>query len=114
MTIVMHELKTSLDGALEWISRLHDDLVDTFLEEFQNVPSWNMSSLDMQVARYIDSLGNWVRANDTWSFEVGWSRILNEICYLTILALQSERYFGKQGLEIQRNRVVKLLPKGSA
>lgn len=70
VTIVMHQYKTDLHGALEWISRLHDDLADTFLEAFQNMPSWGVPSLDAQVAIYVDGLGNWVRGNDTWSFEV--------------------------------------------
>ena len=41
---------------------------------------------------YIDGIGNWVRANDAWSFE-------------------SQRYFGPKGLEIQAARVVQLQAK---
>ncbi|KAF8884017.1 terpenoid synthase [Infundibulicybe gibba] len=92
VTIVMHEHKTTLEGALMWISRLHDDLVNVFLGEYENVPTWGLPALDAQVAEYIHGLGNWVRANDSWSFE-------------------SERYFGKAGLKVQRDRVVGILPK---
>jgi Delta6-protoilludene synthase len=42
-----------------------------------NSPEW----------RYTEGLGNWVRANDQWSFE-------------------SARYFGSHGLEIMKTRVV--------
>ena len=44
---------------------------------------------------YVDGIGNWVRANDAWSFE-------------------SQRYFGHKGLEIQASRVVELRPKRGA
>ncbi|KAI0294470.1 hypothetical protein B0F90DRAFT_1757050 [Multifurca ochricompacta] len=48
--------------------------------------------VDEQLVQYSDGLGNWVRANDQWSFE-------------------SERYFGKKGAEFRRTRRVRLLPK---
>ncbi|KAK7694474.1 Delta(6)-protoilludene synthase [Cerrena zonata] len=92
VTIVMHERKCDLISALKWISGLHDDLVEKFLSTLKAVPSFGNRNLDEQVSTYVDGLGNWVRANDTWSFE-------------------SERYFGKKGLEIQQSRLVKVLPK---
>ncbi|KAK7688467.1 Delta(6)-protoilludene synthase [Cerrena zonata] len=92
VTIVMHERNCNLNTALEWISGLHDRLVEIFLSTFKTVPSFGNHDLDKQVSTYIDGLGNWVRANDTWSFE-------------------SERYFGKKGLEIQESRLVEVLPK---
>ncbi|CAL1709814.1 unnamed protein product [Somion occarium] len=92
VTIVMHERKCGLHGALKWISKLHDDLVSKFLSALEEIPSFGNSALDEEVSIYADGLGNWVRANDSWSFE-------------------SERYFGKQGLVIQKTRVVDLLPR---
>lgn len=65
----MHELKTDLNGALDWVSKYHDDIAGQFLEAFRNLPSWG-KPLDAEVARYVDGLGRWVRANDSWSFEV--------------------------------------------
>ena len=41
---------------------------------------------------YVDHVLNWVRANDSWNFESG-------------------RYFGSEGPRIQKERVVRLLPK---
>lgn len=66
----MHERKCDLTRALEWISDLHDRLADGFLSTLEEVPSFENSVLDKQVSTYVDGLGNWVRANDTWSFEV--------------------------------------------
>lgn len=40
---------------------------------------------------YVDGLGQWVRGNDDWTFE-------------------SHRYFGDKGLEIQKTRLMTLLP----
>ena len=87
----MHQFNTDLTGAMRWISELHDGLVAQFLENFHKLPSWG-PKIDEQLARYVDGLGNWVRANDAWSFE-------------------SERYFGRKGLDIQKSRHVTLLSK---
>ncbi|KAJ7116265.1 terpenoid synthase [Mycena crocata] len=91
VTVVMVQFNLNLNAALKWISDFHDRLVDEFFLFVKNLPSWG-DILDPQVAVYVEGLGNWVRANDCWSFE-------------------SERYFGKGGLEIQVHRRVTLLPR---
>lgn len=102
----MEERKIGLQAALQWISDLHDALADEFLEAYKKLPS----SIHPDVAAYADGLGNWVRGNDTWSFEV-FGPLPSLDYYLIHYAPQSERYFGKRGLEIQNGRVVELLPK---
>ena len=94
VTIIMHQHGTDIHGAMEWIASCHQQLLEKFLEMFEDLPQWT-PEVDIQVARYVDGLGNWVRANDSWSFE-------------------SQRYFGTKGLEIQETRVVALLPKVAA
>jgi len=91
VTIVMHQFDTDVQGAMEYIGKLHDRLAGAFLLTKDRLPSWGEPT-DSQVARYVHGLGNWVRANDQWSFE-------------------SQRYFGTKGLDIMKHRVVKLLPK---
>ncbi|KAK7691188.1 hypothetical protein QCA50_006291 [Cerrena zonata] len=95
VTIVMREHKCSLTDAFTWISSLNDNVADTFLSVLKTVPSFGDRTIDEQVAFYIDGLRNWVRGNDTWSFESG-------------------RYFGVKGLEIQKKRMVDLLPRRQA
>ncbi|KAA1470674.1 terpenoid synthase [Dentipellis sp. KUC8613] len=91
VTIVMHQFKTDAAGAMKWVAEYHASLERKFNDAYLKVPKWG-GPLDLQVARYVDGLGNWVRANDQWSFE-------------------SERYFGNQGLRIMKTRTVTLLPK---
>ncbi|KAJ7443638.1 hypothetical protein B0H11DRAFT_2250555 [Mycena galericulata] len=90
VTIVMHQYSMDAQSAMNWIGDLHDDIVDEFLQVWKSIPTFG-GPLDREIRTYADGLGNWVRANDAWSFE-------------------SERYFGKQGLEIQSSRRVALLP----
>ncbi|KAI3614315.1 hypothetical protein WG66_000253, partial [Moniliophthora roreri] len=90
--VVMDSHGTDVQGALNYISSLHDRLSKEFLETLPNVPTFGDATVDYEVSVYIEGLGNWVRANDCWSFE-------------------SHRYFGSIGKEIQRSRVVELLPK---
>ncbi|KAJ7238782.1 putative terpene cyclase [Mycena haematopus] len=92
VTVVMQSLHLDLPGALEWISDLHDRVVEKFLLNFSQVPHYSDPDLDRQVTQFIHGIGNWVRANEVWSFE-------------------SERYFGKTGKEVQVIRMVELLAK---
>jgi hypothetical protein len=94
VTIVMKQLNLDVQDALDWIGVLHDKLAERFLSDYRRIPSWG-GPLDLEVMTYADGLGNWVRANDQWSFE-------------------SERYFGKKGLDVLKHRKVQLLPKVSA
>ena len=91
ITVVMNQLSLDLHGAVEWVAERQRALVDQFLENVGKLPSWN-PEIDAQVARHIDGMGNWVRANDSWSFE-------------------SHRYFGMGGLAMKESRRVPLMPK---
>lgn len=88
--------KTDLSGALQWISDLHDEIVDRFLKtradvlaHMNGVPSWG-KEIDRQVAAYIDGLGRsvfrvsllcilkpchcvgqWIRGSDEWNYGSG-------------------------------------------
>ncbi|KAF8884393.1 terpenoid synthase [Infundibulicybe gibba] len=90
--VVMDEQGSTLEGALAWISHLHDDLIEVFLREYKRVPTqWGSPALNDQVAEYVQAIINWVRGHDCWNFE-------------------SVRFFGKAGPEVMRTRVAKLLP----
>jgi Delta6-protoilludene synthase len=91
LTVVMRELKIDLEASLTWVCEYHEQLERKFYECCDKIPRWG-EPIDSEVARYCEGLGNWVRANDQWSFESG-------------------RYFGKRGLEIMKSRWVTLMPK---
>lgn len=91
VTSVMRELKLDRAGALEWLQTYINNFVSTFLSDLERLPSWG-EEIDKKVKTYIDGLGHWVRGNDDWSFE-------------------SERYYGTRGLEVQKHRIVSLLPR---
>lgn len=86
----MLQENTDVHGAMQYILGMHDRLADKFLQNYDKLPSWG-EPIDSWVHRYVDGLGNWVRANDSWSFE-------------------SWRYFKNDGLNIQKHRWVTLLP----
>ncbi|KAG2124659.1 terpenoid synthase [Suillus clintonianus] len=91
VTIVMHELDTDVNGAILWVADCHAKLETKFLEAMAAIPKWE-ELIDSQVREYCDGLGNCVRANNDWSFE-------------------SERYFGTDGLEVQRKGWLLLMPR---
>lgn len=72
VTVVMAELDLEVQEALDWIGRLHDDFANQFLELYNSLPLLicESNAVNLQISYYADALGNWVRANDQWSFEV--------------------------------------------
>lgn len=88
VSIVMNELNVNIHGALSWVEDYHRKLVSEVLLLVERSPWTRESASD--VSRYIEGILNWVRANDSWHFE-------------------SHRYFGDNGLEIQKKRLVTLL-----
>ena len=91
LTVVMHELNTDLEGAIQWVVDYHVEVETKFLDGLKRVPSWG-PIIDPQIQIYIYGLANWPRCNDCWNFESG-------------------RYFGRDGRRVKEERVVELLPK---
>ncbi|VDB91865.1 unnamed protein product [Peniophora sp. CBMAI 1063] len=93
ITCLMHHLRTDIQGAMDWVEEHYRGVGARFLDlYYHSIPKYHSANIDADVAKYVDGLGNWVRATDQWSFECG-------------------RYFGKDGLEILNKRWVTLLPK---
>ena len=90
ITCVMNEYNTDVNGAMLWVENLLLGVAERFHDALAALPQWE-EPLNSHVKAYCDGLGQWVRALDDWSFE-------------------SERYFGKKGLEIKENRWMLLLP----
>ncbi|PMD27043.1 terpenoid synthase [Hyaloscypha hepaticicola] len=93
ITIAMKEHNTDVQGAIDWTSMLHAEMVKRFNELYREIPRWG-GPLDLDVQSYMNGMAQWVVANVQWSYE-------------------SERYFGKQGLEVKKTRMLCLLQKNS-
>ena len=92
VTIVMHQNKTNIRGAMDWVYQYHKEIQAKFMDIYKNnIPKFG-ELVDMELAQYVDNLGNAVRGNVEWCYEC-------------------ERYFGKKGKEIQKTGWVTLLPK---
>ncbi|KAF8197508.1 isoprenoid synthase domain-containing protein, partial [Pholiota molesta] len=89
IVILMEYHGLDLQGAVDYVGDLCAQTIDTFNENKANVPSWGPEVDDM-VSRYIQGLQDWIVGSLHWSF-------------------QTHRYFGKEGLEVKRSRLVKLL-----
>ncbi|KAI9439678.1 terpenoid synthase [Lactarius indigo] len=91
LTVVMNEKCVDLDGALDWLAEYNRVVLSRFQAQYRMLPSWG-PDMDPVVTAFVERLGYWIRGHDCWSFE-------------------AERYFGKKGPEIQKHRVVTLLPR---
>ncbi|KAF7326901.1 Terpene cyclase [Mycena venus] len=88
LTVVMQQFDVDLANAVLWVENYHKELVEKFFAAVINdLPQWQDTDIERQVTNLVEGLGNWVRANDAWSFE-------------------SQRYFGNDGPSVQTHRVV--------
>jgi hypothetical protein len=94
VTSVMHEHELGPQAAADWIRDWSDGILREFLECRASLPSWG-PDIDTQITHYVDSLAQWVRGNDDWSFE-------------------SQRYFGTMGAEVRVKREIYMLPRVAA
>ena len=92
MIVILMELRGfDLQTAVDFVGDLCRQTIDTFMENQQNVPSFG-PRLDRDVALYMQGLQDWIVGSLHWSF-------------------MTERYFGKSGAEVKKNRIVRLLPR---
>lgn len=91
--LVMKEQKINLQAAIDWLERYAANVLAAFLDNTSHLPCWG-TEVDEKVKIYVNGLAQWVRGNDDWTFESG-------------------RYFGREGLEIQMSRKMRLLPPSS-
>ncbi|KIJ15937.1 hypothetical protein PAXINDRAFT_180528 [Paxillus involutus ATCC 200175] len=91
--VVMDEQGLDLQTAVDFVGEMCRQSIDRFIEDRKNLPSWG-SKIDKDVAIYVEGLADWIVGSLHWSFD-------------------TERYFGKQGKQVKKTRVVTLLPKRS-
>ena len=90
IVIMMYHHGMSLQEAVDFVGSLCQKSIDRFVEDRARLPSWG-PEIDEQVQVYVQGLADWIVGSLHWSFD-------------------SERYFGKKGLEIKETRIVELAP----
>lgn len=93
----MAELNLGVQDALDWIGRFHEELANDFLADCARVPSFLVESeaVKHEIRLYVDALGNWVRANYQWSFEV-WYLTSNDAATVANILSKEPTLFWKQ------------------
>lgn len=94
ITVVMNEKKVDLHRALDWVAEYHGQVLSDFQAQRRVLPSWGPIT-DRKVKKYVERLAQFIRGIDCWAFE-------------------TERYFGTKGQEVQKQRIVTLLPQTGA
>ncbi|KAG6332475.1 hypothetical protein ID866_6616 [Astraeus odoratus] len=87
----MNEKGMDLQSAMNEAGALWRACLQTFQENKAILPSWD-EGIDQAVGKYVQGLQNITISHLHWGFE-------------------SERYFGKKGMQVKKDLVVKLLPK---
>ncbi|KAF8630447.1 hypothetical protein AX17_005424 [Amanita inopinata Kibby_2008] len=90
IVILMHYHNHSLQSAVDYVGNLCAQTIDKFIENTKLLPSWG-PEIDSMVNQYVQGLRDWIVGSLHWSF-------------------QTHRYFGTEGPQVKKHRVVKLLP----
>lgn len=94
ISVVIYNLGIDLDSAVDWLEAEHTRLLNGFLDELRDLPSFGTPELDVRVRRWVNDVAAMVRGNTEWHFA-------------------SPRYFGKDGALVCQRGYVDLLPKRS-
>ncbi|KAJ7256645.1 terpenoid synthase [Mycena rebaudengoi] len=62
VTLIALERNIRIQEAVDYLGSFHDRTKNSFLEATKNLPTWG-KPIESEVRRYIDGIGNWVRAN---------------------------------------------------
>jgi hypothetical protein len=90
IVIMMHHHGMNLQEAVDFVGDLYKKSIDRFTEDRARLPSWG-PEIDAQVQVYVQGLADGIVGTLHWSFD-------------------SERYFGKKGLQVKKDRIVELAP----
>ncbi|KAG6335506.1 hypothetical protein ID866_3578 [Astraeus odoratus] len=90
INVVMKEQGIDLQSAFDFVGNLCKQSIDRFIDCRARLPSWG-PEIDRDIAIYVDGLADWIVGSLHWSFD-------------------TERYFGKQGIQVKKTRIVTLLP----
>ncbi|KAG6331967.1 hypothetical protein ID866_7121 [Astraeus odoratus] len=91
VSIIMHGQGLDLQGAMDQAGAYFEAALQRFQENRIQLPTWG-GEIDKNVELYVQGLQNMIVSGLHWSFI-------------------SERYFGKEGMQVKKERVVTLLPK---
>ncbi|THU88361.1 terpenoid synthase [Dendrothele bispora CBS 962.96] len=92
VSVIMTEKNFTIQQAMDYVDRLYVGMREEFLKNYENLPLYDDPSLNSLVQEYCWGVCQWTTTNIKWSFK-------------------SERYFGKEGLNIMQHRRVALRPK---
>ncbi|KAJ6545150.1 terpenoid synthase, partial [Mycena capillaripes] len=89
ITVAMKEKSLNVQQAVDRVGEQYRRLSQTFCQDMRDLPIFP-ADIDILAKGYADGMGLWVYTNIKWSFA-------------------SERYFGTEGLAIEKHRRVRLL-----
>ncbi|KLO14895.1 terpenoid synthase [Schizopora paradoxa] len=90
--ILQEHYGMELQEAVDYVGEMCRITIENFKENSKRLPSFGCPKVDADAAAYVKGLQDWIVGSLHWSF-------------------MSKRYFGDDGAEVKKHRVVKLLPK---
>lgn len=110
VTVLMKERNITLQEAADYVGVHFEELMGRYISAQSRLPSWG-SSVDSEVARYIQGLGCWIKGN------LEFVSLLENACLLLLMpfifswSFETQRYFGSRYLEVKNTHLVTLRPR---
>jgi len=109
IVILMHYHGLTLQEAIDYVGNLCEATINAFMENKERLPSWG-AEIDQMVANYVQGLQDWIVGYVTSSFPSLYLCLTGFLSRSLHWSFQTRRYFGSEGTEIKKHRIVKLLP----
>ena len=114
--VLMHHQSLALQSAVDVVGELCKQSIDRFIEDRAALselsPTWG-AKIDREVSVYVEGLASWIVGSLHWSgfIFIHFHPFFSFLTRANDRSFESERYFGRSGMEIKKTRVVHLLPK---
>jgi hypothetical protein len=111
IAVLMHHHSFSLQDAVDFVGELCKQSIDRFIRDRAALKncSWG-TKIDRDVDVYAEGLASWIVGSLHWYVCVHRTFFLPIFIRWSCRSFETERYFGKSGMEVKKTRVVDLLP----
>jgi len=99
----------TLQSAVDYVGKLCAETIDTFSDNKKKLPSWG-PEIDDMVAQYVQGLQDWIVGHVHFPYIYTVDLTMCILDRSLHWSFQSTRYFGTNGMEVKRHRLVTLLP----
>ncbi len=109
IVILMRYHGLTLQEAVDYVGNLCEETINAFIENKKRIPYWG-PEIDDMVQIYVKGLQDWIVGYVCLCFRQYCQFLIGSFGRSLHWSFQTHRYFGSEGQNVKKHRIVKLLP----